>query len=99
MNLLKSYSQMGHKIHGVMHPNRPHLLTLMLDDTVPSYIVNCHNCGHGSDLRGCPQSPLIIEGDSKNCSSPDAVNKVRQRIIEHIDLWLSQCRRVLRSSM
>uniref|UniRef100_M4DML6 Serine carboxypeptidase S28 family protein n=1 Tax=Brassica campestris TaxID=3711 RepID=M4DML6_BRACM len=66
---------------------------------LPSYIVNCHNCGHGSDLRGCPQSPMIIEGDSKNCSSPDAVNKVRQHIIEHIDLWLSECRGVLRSSM
>ncbi|KAL0739506.1 hypothetical protein Bca4012_015716 [Brassica carinata] len=37
--------------------------------------------------------------DSKNCSSPDAVNKVRQHIIEHIDLWLSECRGVLRSSM
>ncbi|KAH6765398.1 Serine carboxypeptidase S28 family protein [Perilla frutescens var. hirtella] len=58
---------------------------------MPSYIVNCHNCGHGSDMRGCPQSPLIPEGDAKNCSSPDAVNKVRQKIINHIDLWLSQC--------
>lgn len=66
---------------------------------LPSYIVKCHNCGHGSDLRGCPQSPLIIEGDSKNCSSPDAVNKVRQHIVEHIDLWLSECRGVLRSSI
>nr|VDC73740.1 unnamed protein product [Brassica rapa] len=72
---------------------------LVLDDTEPSYIITCHNCGHGSDLRGCPQSPLIIEGDSKNCSSPDAVNKVRQHIIEHMDLWLSQCRGVLRSSI
>uniref|UniRef100_M4D5B2 Serine carboxypeptidase S28 family protein n=1 Tax=Brassica campestris TaxID=3711 RepID=M4D5B2_BRACM len=72
---------------------------LVLDDTVPSYIITCHNCGHGSDLRGCPQSPLIIEGDSKNCSSPDAVNKVRQHIIEHMDLWLSECRGVLRSSI
>ncbi|KAL0686763.1 hypothetical protein Bca4012_086440 [Brassica carinata] len=71
----------------------------VLDDTVPSYIITCHNCGHGSDLRGCPQSPLIIEGDSKNCSSPDAVNKVRQHIIEHMDLWLSECRGVLRSSI
>ncbi|XP_075493243.1 putative serine protease EDA2 isoform X3 [Primulina tabacum] len=58
---------------------------------MPSYIMKCHNCGHGTDMRGCPQSPLVPEGDSKNCSSPDAVNKVRQHIIEHIDLWLSQC--------
>lgn len=58
---------------------------------MPSYIVKCHNCGHGSDMRGCPQSPLIPEGDAKNCTSPDAVNKVRQNIINNIDLWLSQC--------
>ncbi|KAK4490691.1 hypothetical protein RD792_001387 [Penstemon davidsonii] len=59
---------------------------------MPSYIITCHNCGHGTDMRGCPQSPLIPEGDAKNCSSPDAVHKVRQEIIAHIDLWLSQCR-------
>ncbi|KAL5706599.1 putative serine protease eda2 [Ranunculus cassubicifolius] len=59
---------------------------------LPSYIVTCHNCGHGTDLRGCPQSPLSLEGNAKNCSSPDAVQKVRQQMIQHIDLWLSQCR-------
>ncbi|XP_009780122.1 probable serine protease EDA2 isoform X3 [Nicotiana sylvestris] len=58
---------------------------------MPSYIVSCHNCGHGTDLRGCPQSPLVPEGDAKNCSSPDAVRKVREKIVKHIDLWLSQC--------
>ncbi|CAO2828050.1 unnamed protein product [Amaranthus hypochondriacus] len=58
---------------------------------IPSYLVTCHNCGHGTDLRGCPQSPLSIEGDAKRCSSPDAVAKVRQQVTEHIDLWLSEC--------
>ncbi|PHT83145.1 putative serine protease EDA2 [Capsicum annuum] len=58
---------------------------------LPSYITSCHNCGHGADLRGCPQSPLVPEGDAKNCSSPDAIRKVREKIVEHIDLWLSQC--------
>ncbi|XP_020583140.1 probable serine protease EDA2 [Phalaenopsis equestris] len=58
---------------------------------MPSYITKCHNCGHGTDLRGCPQSPLNIQGDAGNCTSPEAVKKVRQQIIEHIDLWLSQC--------
>ncbi|XP_057541627.1 probable serine protease EDA2 isoform X1 [Amaranthus tricolor] len=58
---------------------------------IPSYLVTCHNCGHGTDLRGCPQSPLSIEGDAKRCSSPDAVTKVRQQVTEHIDLWLSEC--------
>ncbi|KAI4330367.1 hypothetical protein MLD38_028662 [Melastoma candidum] len=58
---------------------------------MPSYLISCHNCGHGTDLRGCPQSPLSPEGDAQNCSSPDAVHKVRQQIIESIDLWLSEC--------
>ncbi|KAM7264153.1 hypothetical protein ACFE04_001836 [Oxalis oulophora] len=64
----------------------------VLNFPVPSYILTCHNCGHGTDMRGCPQSPLSIEGNSQNCSSPDAVNKARQQIIEHIDLWLSECK-------
>ncbi|OVA20413.1 Peptidase S28 [Macleaya cordata] len=58
---------------------------------MPSYIISCHNCGHGTDLRGCPQAPLSLEGNAQNCSSPDAVQKVRQQIIENIDLWLSEC--------
>ncbi|XP_024032858.1 probable serine protease EDA2 [Morus notabilis] len=58
---------------------------------LPSYLITCNNCGHGTDLRGCPQSPLSLEGNAQNCSSPDAVHKVRQQIIENIDLWLSQC--------
>ncbi|WOL07568.1 putative serine protease EDA2 [Canna indica] len=58
---------------------------------LPSYLIKCHNCGHGTDLRGCPQSPLNIEGDAGKCTYPDAVQKVRQQIIQHIDLWLSQC--------
>ncbi|KAK9670607.1 hypothetical protein RND81_13G212700 [Saponaria officinalis] len=58
---------------------------------LPSYLITCQNCGHCTDLSGCPQAPLSIEGDSEGCSSPDAVNKVRQQIIEHIDLWLSEC--------
>ncbi|XP_047310453.1 probable serine protease EDA2 [Impatiens glandulifera] len=66
---------------------------------MPSYVITCHNCGHGIDLRGCPQSPLTAEGNSRNCSSPDAVNKAREKIIEHIDLWLSQCFPEARSAM
>ncbi|XVF17991.1 hypothetical protein REPUB_Repub10bG0173100 [Reevesia pubescens] len=59
---------------------------------MPSYLITCHNCGHGTDMRGCPQSPLSIEGNAQNCSSPEAVQKVRQKIIEHMDLWLSECK-------
>ncbi|CAI9272300.1 unnamed protein product [Lactuca saligna] len=60
-------------------------------ESMPSYIISCHNCGHGSDLRGCPQSPSPPEGSSKGCSSSDVVDKVRHEIVEHIDLWLAEC--------
>ncbi|XP_068639844.1 probable serine protease EDA2 isoform X2 [Aristolochia californica] len=65
---------------------------------LPSFIITCHNCGHGTDLRGCPQVPLNPEGDASKCTSPDAVTKVRQQIVDNIDLWLSQCRDVLSRS-
>jgi len=38
---------------------------MLLNDwnlSVPSYLITCNNCGHCTDLRGCPQSPLVIEG-------------------------------------
>ncbi|XP_074588139.1 putative serine protease EDA2 isoform X2 [Curcuma longa] len=60
-------------------------------EDLPSYLIKCHNCGHGSDFRGCPQSPLNIEGNADKCTSPEAVQKVRQQIIQNIDLWLSEC--------
>ncbi|KAF0928791.1 hypothetical protein E2562_010667 [Oryza meyeriana var. granulata] len=60
-------------------------------EDMPSYIMKCRNCGHGTDLRGCPQLPSRIEGDPSNCSSPEAVSTVRKQIASHIDLWLSQC--------
>lgn len=66
---------------------------------LPSYLIKCNNCGHCTDLRGCPQSPLVIEGNEKNCSSPDAVHKVRQKVQEDMDLWLSECIDSGRSSM
>ncbi|KAG7584229.1 Peptidase S28 [Arabidopsis suecica] len=66
---------------------------------MPSYIIKCRNCGHGTDIRGCPQSPMVIEGKSNNCSLPDYVNKVRQQMVDHIDLWLSECRKPIRSSI
>ncbi|MFS8010424.1 hypothetical protein Hanom_Chr14g01296921 [Helianthus anomalus] len=77
-----------------MHPSRCHLQV----SAVPSYIITCENYGHGTDLRGCPQSPLVPEGNSEKCSSSDAVNKVRQKMIEQIDLWLSQCQAANRFS-
>lgn len=60
-------------------------------EDMPSYLIKCSNCGHGTDLRGCPQLPFRIEGNSSDCTSPEAVSKVRKQIAKHIDLWLSQC--------
>ncbi|KAJ3682168.1 hypothetical protein LUZ60_014741 [Juncus effusus] len=61
-------------------------------ENMPSYLIKCHNCGHGTDLRGCPQVPLNIEGNASNCTSPEAVKKVREQIVSNIDLWLSECK-------
>ncbi|PHT41576.1 hypothetical protein CQW23_20430 [Capsicum baccatum] len=33
---------------------------------MPSYIICCHNHGHGADMRGCSQSPVVPEGNPKN---------------------------------
>ncbi|KAL3583479.1 hypothetical protein D5086_014540 [Populus alba] len=66
---------------------------------MPSFLISCHNCGHCTDIRGCPQTPLSLEGNARNCSSPEAVEKVRHQIIEKMDLWLSECRAGSWSSM
>ncbi|KAJ6915610.1 hypothetical protein NC652_018301 [Populus alba x Populus x berolinensis] len=66
---------------------------------MPSPLISCHNCGHCTDIRGCPQTPLSLEGNARNCSSPEAVEKVRHQIIEKMDLWLSECRAGSWSSM
>ncbi|KAJ6678734.1 PROTEASE S28 PRO-X CARBOXYPEPTIDASE-RELATED [Salix viminalis] len=89
----RSFLQMGLKI-----PWR-HASKQISSPDMPSFVMSCHNCGHGTDMRGCPQSPFNIEGNAKNCGSPDAVEKVRHQIIEKMDLWLSECHASGRSSM
>ncbi|PWA47401.1 serine carboxypeptidase S28 family protein [Artemisia annua] len=74
---LKIWSRIGSKIvftNGSQDPWR-HASKQVSFPNMQSYITSCDNCGHGTDLRGSPQSPLFLEGNSKNCSSPDAVNK------------------------
>ncbi|KAG6475057.1 hypothetical protein ZIOFF_064274 [Zingiber officinale] len=53
---------------------------------LPSYLLKCHNCAHGFDLAGCPSSASDVKEKCEN-----AVHAVRQKIIEHMELWLSQC--------
>lgn len=43
------------------------LITTIL--SVPSYTITCYNCGHGTDMRGCPQSPFNLEGMCSNAST------------------------------
>ncbi|KAG6392789.1 hypothetical protein SASPL_147015 [Salvia splendens] len=64
----------GNNMHGP-DANATNLFYGGEDIAVPAYIIKCHNCGHGPDMRGCPQSRLVPKGNAKNCSSPDAVNK------------------------
>ncbi|RDX77842.1 putative serine protease EDA2 [Mucuna pruriens] len=69
------------KILGVMQPNKLHLLiclpTLSLVIIVAIVLIF--------------EDVLKLLLSLKNCSSPDAVHKVRQKISEHMDLWLSEC--------
>ncbi|CAK9205656.1 unnamed protein product [Sphagnum troendelagicum] len=55
----------------------------------PASTITCHNCGHGTDMRGCPQSPLQLEGDATKCARPDQVHQVRERIASYIKEWIS----------
>ena len=46
-----------------------------------------------------PTRSFYVTGNARNCSSPEAVEKVRHQIIEKMDLWLSECHANGRSSM
>ncbi|KAF1872035.1 hypothetical protein Lal_00012256 [Lupinus albus] len=47
--------------------------------------------GSQDPWRHASKQNSSLDSDAKNCSSPDAVHKVRQQIADHMDLWLSQC--------
>lgn len=54
----------------------------------PSRVITCHNCGHGSEYRGCPQWPPRPSGDPSHCSKPAEVNKVRHEIMNYVEAWI-----------
>ncbi|KAL2644735.1 hypothetical protein R1flu_012322 [Riccia fluitans] len=56
----------------------------------PSFLIKCHNCGHGSDMRGCPQSPLQPGGDATKCENPQEVLKARELIKTKVSEWLAE---------
>ncbi|BFI08382.1 hypothetical protein MPTK1_2g21240 [Marchantia polymorpha subsp. ruderalis] len=56
----------------------------------PSFLIKCQNCGHGTDMRGCPQSPLQAKGDASKCDNPLEVLKARELISTFIGEWLAE---------
>ncbi|KAL3679328.1 hypothetical protein R1sor_022284 [Riccia sorocarpa] len=56
----------------------------------PSFLIKCHNCGHGTDMRGCPQSPLQEGGDASKCENPREVAKARELIKAKVSEWLAE---------
>lgn len=57
-------------------------------EDLPAEVMQCHNCGHGTDFRGCPQSPLQPGGSSSGCEHPAAVDKVRADVEAQLKDWL-----------
>jgi len=53
----------------------------------PYNFVECHNCGHCSEMRGCPSVPGY--GALDGCDNMDNVNAVRQQLLKWISIWLS----------
>jgi pimeloyl-ACP methyl ester carboxylesterase len=55
---------------------------------LPAEVMQCLNCGHGTDFRGCPQIPLQPGGNSSKCERPAVVNKARSHIEKQLAGWL-----------
>jgi len=54
----------------------------------PADIVFCHNCGHCSELRGCPSLPGL--NDMEGCANMGHVDEVRAKIVDFIETLLFQ---------
>ncbi|KJE97480.1 serine carboxypeptidase S28 [Capsaspora owczarzaki ATCC 30864] len=55
----------------------------------PTATAVCDNCGHGVDMRGCPQSPAQTNGDTSLCK-PDGSNvkAIQASIVQYLQAWL-----------
>jgi len=52
----------------------------------PFHLISCNNCGHCSDLRGCPSLPSVFT--LNGCDDTNAVKMAREIIVRHIHEWL-----------
>jgi len=53
-----------------------------LSDSEPAQTVNCHNCAHCVDMRGCPG----------NCADGSvSLDNVRKNVLQYVDKWLTAC--------
>ncbi|CAI5458963.1 unnamed protein product [Closterium sp. Yama58-4] len=57
---------------------------------MPSEVVECHNCGHGVDMRGCPTwlNNHHAHGADSSCSDPMALALVRGHLKGALAVWL-----------
>eukprot|EP00243_Klebsormidium_subtile_P012519 TRINITY_DN768_c0_g1_i1.p1 TRINITY_DN768_c0_g1~~TRINITY_DN768_c0_g1_i1.p1 ORF type:complete len:480 (-),score=53.98 TRINITY_DN768_c0_g1_i1:196-1635(-) len=58
-------------------------------EDLPAEVMQCRNCGHGTDFRGCPQSPSQSKGNSSKCEHPAVVDKVRADVEAQLKGWLN----------
>ncbi|CAI5975882.1 unnamed protein product [Closterium sp. NIES-64] len=63
---------------------------LVATAAMPSTVVECHNCGHGVDMRGCPTwlNDHHAHGAKSSCSDPSALAHVRGRLRAFLTVWL-----------
>ncbi|XP_024540517.1 probable serine protease EDA2 [Selaginella moellendorffii] len=54
----------------------------------PAYVIKCQNCAHCVDMRGCPQTPLQIGGNTSKCADPEAAQAGQQLVATYISRWL-----------
>jgi len=53
-----------------------------------AFVIECQNCGHGVDVRGCPQIPTPARGDATKCLNLQPVLQARANIAREIGFWL-----------
>jgi len=67
-------------VNGSQDPWQRASVTAPLSPLQPASIINCHNCGHCVDLRGCPNG----------CATPNNFQQTRDNIFKMVGLWLQE---------
>eukprot|EP01094_Clydonella_sp_ATCC50884_P008804 TRINITY_DN18358_c0_g1_i1.p1 TRINITY_DN18358_c0_g1~~TRINITY_DN18358_c0_g1_i1.p1 ORF type:complete len:117 (+),score=16.45 TRINITY_DN18358_c0_g1_i1:2-352(+) len=53
----------------------------------PAELVVCADCGHCSDLRGCPS--LASTHNTTGCASTDSVDRARSNVLRRMKRWVA----------